>query len=195
MISFDSDLGMPDMSYGWAKLTCEFLARLAYQRHGLKSICYRPFSGYGEDQDDAYPFPSICKRVVENFGAETVNVWGTGAQMRDFIHIDDCIEGILTTVDKIDDGDAVNLSTGVLTSFIDFAKLAARIVGYFPEVKGMSNRPTGVHARGGDTAKQKHLGFEASIDFRAGIERAMNWYAERLALDTRLKPALVSRSL
>jgi nucleoside-diphosphate-sugar epimerase len=195
MISFDSDLGMPDMSYGWAKLTCEFLARLAYQKHGMKSICYRPFSGYGEDQDDAYPFPSICKRVVENFGAETVNVWGTGAQMRDFIHIDDCIEGILTTVDKIDDGDAVNLSTGVLTSFIGFAKLAARIVGYFPEVKGMSNWPTGVHARGGDTAKQKQLGFEASIDFRAGIERAMNWYAERLAFDTRLKPALVSRSL
>jgi len=62
MISFESDIGMPDMSYGWAKLTCEYLARLAYEKHGLKSICYRPFSGYGEDQDDAYPFPSICKR-------------------------------------------------------------------------------------------------------------------------------------
>jgi nucleoside-diphosphate-sugar epimerase len=43
---------MPDMSYGWANLTCERLARLAYRKHGLKSICDRPFSGYGEDQDD-----------------------------------------------------------------------------------------------------------------------------------------------
>ena len=43
---------MPDMSYGWANLTCERLARLAYRKHGLQSICDRPFSGYGEDQDD-----------------------------------------------------------------------------------------------------------------------------------------------
>jgi len=63
MISFEGDIGMPDMTYGWAKLTNEYLAQLAYQKHGLKSVCYRPFSGYGEDQDDAYPFPSICRRV------------------------------------------------------------------------------------------------------------------------------------
>lgn len=31
MIRFDGDLGMPDMTYGWAKLTCEYLARLAYE--------------------------------------------------------------------------------------------------------------------------------------------------------------------
>ncbi len=51
MIDFTKSIGMPDMSYGWAKLTCEYLARLAYEKHGLKSIVYRPFSGYGEDQD------------------------------------------------------------------------------------------------------------------------------------------------
>ena len=69
MIDFDDDIGMPDMSYGWAKLTCEYLARLAYERHGLKSVSYRPFSGYGEDQDDTYPFPSICKRAIANKGS------------------------------------------------------------------------------------------------------------------------------
>ena len=129
LISFDNDIGMPDMSYGWAKLTCEYLARLAYQRHGLHSICFRPFSGYGEDQDDAYPFPSICKRVLAERGAAVLNVWGAGTQMRDFIHIEDCVDGVMTMIDRIDDGGAVNLSTGVLTSFIDFAKLAAGIAG------------------------------------------------------------------
>ena len=69
MIGFDEDIGMPDMSYGWAKLTCEYLARLAYEKHGLKSVCYRPFSGYGEDQDDSYPFPSICKRSARQQGS------------------------------------------------------------------------------------------------------------------------------
>jgi GDP-L-fucose synthase len=180
MISFDGDIGMPDMSYGWAKLTCEYLAQLAYQKHGLKSICYRPFSGYGEDQDDAYPFPSICKRVLANRGQKELHVWGTGTQMRDFIHIEDCVDGIMTTVDQIDDAGAVNLSTGILTSFIDFAKLAAELAGYRPEVKGMSDKPTGVFARGGDTTKQHRLGFTHETGFRDGIQRALDYYSKLL---------------
>jgi GDP-L-fucose synthase len=177
MISFDDDIGVPDMSYGWAKLTCEYLARLAYQKHGLKSVSYRPFSGYGEDQDDSYPFPSICKRALANKGAKVLEVWGSGTQMRDFIHIDDCVAGVVATMDKIDDGDAVNLSTGLYTSFIEFARLAAELVGYRPEVRGMSDKPASVHARGGDTAKQKALGFTYTIDFTAGIRRALDHYS------------------
>jgi nucleoside-diphosphate-sugar epimerase len=177
MISFNEDIGMPDMSYGWAKLTSEYLAQLAYEKHGLKSVCYRPFSGYGEDQDDAYPFPSICKRVLANRGAMELRVWGPGTQMRDFIHIEDCVEGILSTMDKIDDASALNLSTGILTSFITFTQVAAEIAGYRPEVKGMSDKPVGVHARGGDTAKQTQLGFKPKIDFRKGVERALAYYS------------------
>jgi len=188
MISFDGDIGMPDMSYGWAKLTCEYLARLAYEKHGLKSICYRPFSGYGEDQDDAYPFPSICKRVLANRGADVLHVWGTGTQMRDFIHIEDCVDGVLTTIDKIDDAGAVNLSTGIFTSFIEFARLAAEIAGYRPDVRGMSDKPAGVHARGGDTAKQKALGFEYKTGFREGIERALEHYGAEQAISSTVMP-------
>ena len=179
MISFAQDIGMPDMSYGWAKLTCEYLAQLAYEKYGLKSICYRPFSGYGEDQDDAYPFPSICKRALEHRGAEVLTVWGSGTQMRDFIHIEDCVTGIQATVDKIDDGGAVNLSTGILTSFLEFAGMAAEILGYHPRVTGMSDKPAGVHARGGDTAKQKELGFEYTTGFREGIAKALEYYSAR----------------
>ena len=40
--------------------------------------------------------------------------------MRDFIHIDDYVEGVIRTMDKINDGGAINLSTGKYTSFIDF---------------------------------------------------------------------------
>ena len=46
--------------------------------------------------------------------------------MRDFIHIDDCVSGVLTTMDKIDDGDAINLSSGIYTSFIELAGMATR---------------------------------------------------------------------
>lgn len=179
MIDFGRDIGIPDLSYGWAKLTCEFLARLAYERHGLKSVCYRPFSGYGEDQDDTYPFPSICKRAMEKRDSAELTVWGSGTQMRDFIHISDCVRGVLTTMDRIDNAEALNLSTGVLTSFIDFARMAANAYGYSPVVTGMTDKPTGVHARGGDTAKQKSLGFVAGTSFSEGIARAIEHYSIR----------------
>jgi GDP-L-fucose synthase len=176
MISFDENIGMPDMSYGWAKLTCEYLARLAYDKHGLKSVCYRPFSGYGEDQDDSYPFSSICKRAFAYKGAKQLEVWGNGTQMRDFIHIDDCVAGAIATMDKIHNGDAVNLSTGIYTSFTEFALMAAKLCGYSPEVRGMSDKPTGVFARGGDIQKQKSLGFKYKIDFATGVKRALDYY-------------------
>lgn len=177
MIRFDGDLGMPDMSYGWAKLTCEYLAKLAYEKHGLKSVCYRPFSGYGEDQDDSYPFPSICKRAMANVGHPVLTVWGTGDQMRDFIHIEDCVDGVLQTMDKIDDADALNLSTGIYTSFKQFARIAAEECGYQPEVRGLSDKPAGVFARGGDTQKQRAFGFEATVDFRTGVRNAILFYS------------------
>lgn len=179
MIDFGDDIGMPDLSYGWAKLTCEYLAHLAHERYGLKSVCYRPFSGYGEDQDDTYPFPSICKRALRHRGADEITVWGSGTQMRDFIHIDDCVRGVITTMDGIDNGDALNLSTGILTSFLEFAGMAARTCGYDPAVRGMSDKPTGVHARGGDTAKQRANGFTASIPFEEGIRRAIAYFEVR----------------
>lgn len=176
MITFQDQIGMPDMTYGWAKLTNEYLARLAFEKHDLKSVCYRPFSGYGEDQDDSYPFPGVCKRVLEHCGADEIMVWGSGLQMRDFIHIDDCVSGVLMTMDQIDDASALNLSTGIYTSFIDFARTAAELCGFSPTVKGTSDKPEGVFARGGDTTRQRELGFSHSLSFRDGIARALTYY-------------------
>ena len=178
MIRFDDEIGIPDMVYGWSKLTHEYMAQLAYQKYGIKSVSYRPFSGYGEDQDDSYPFPSICKRAIKNQGESVLYVWGNGDQMRDFIHIEDCVDGVLLTMDRIDNGEAINLSTGIYTSFKQFALMAAEMCGYSPEVKGLADKPAGVFARGGDITKQKNLGFEYKVDFQTGIQKAINYYLQ-----------------
>jgi GDP-L-fucose synthase len=175
-VNFSSTIQIPDLSYGWSKLTCEYLARIAYDKYNLKSICYRPFSGYGEDQDLAYPFPSICRRIVENQNSKIIKVWGSGHQMRDFIHIDDCVSAVIKTMDKINDGGALNLSTGKLTSFIDFTKMACNILGFNPEVIGRKKTPEGVFARGGDPTKQKQLGVKNRISLEEGIKKSFNYF-------------------
>ena len=169
-IDFGDSLGMPDMTYGWAKLTGEYLGRLAHSRYGLRSVVYRPFSGYGEDQDLTYPFPALTKRILELDGP-TVTVWGSGRQMRDFVHIDDCVRCVLETMDRIDDGSALNISSGELTSFTQLAELMLQRIGKQARVTNLSDMPEGVFARGGDTTLQHGLGFAPRIPLAEGIDR------------------------
>jgi nucleoside-diphosphate-sugar epimerase len=101
--------------------------------------------------------------------------------MRGFIHIDDCVRGVIATMDRIDDGDALNLSTGVLTSFVDLATVTAELCGYAPRIEGMSDKPSGVYARGGDTQKPTSFGFAPAITLGTGLRRALRRY-ERLGV-------------
>jgi GDP-L-fucose synthase len=179
-IDFADNLGMPDMTYGWAKLTGEYLARLAYSRYGLKSVCYRPFSGYGEDQDPTYPFPALTQRIL-NLEGDAVTVWGSGRQMRDFVHIEDCIRCVLTTMDQIDNGRAVNISSGVLTSFFTLAERILARAGKQARVQALADMPEGVFARGGDTAMQEELGFRPTITLEEGIDRVATALDRRAA--------------
>lgn len=180
MIDFDGQFfGRPDLTYGWAKLTGEYLARLEHQRHGHHITCYRPFSGYGEDQDMTYPFPSILMRAVR--GEKPMTVWGSGRQMRDFIYIEDCIDGMLAISEQVGDGCGVNLSTGLATSFNEFAALAWEAVQGGREgleLKNTSDMPEGVFARYGSTRLQEELGFRYSTSFHAGIKRCLDYWKE-----------------
>ncbi|HYE71976.1 MAG TPA: NAD(P)-dependent oxidoreductase, partial [Blastocatellia bacterium] len=129
LIDFNRDtLGMPDMTYGWSKLTGEFLARYAAEKYGLNVVTYRPFSGYGEDQDFSYPFPSVVRRVGS--GESPIVVWGSGDQLRDFIYIEDAVEAVFASCNKMETGSALNLGSGVGTSFRELAQTACRVIGH-----------------------------------------------------------------
>ncbi|MBB6488663.1 NAD-dependent epimerase/dehydratase family protein [Rhizobium lusitanum] len=175
MINFDAAIGMPDLSYGWAKLTGEYLMKLYVERYGQRAIAYRPFSGYGEDQDLAYPFPAICRRLLAEQGAAEVFVWGSGRQCRDFIHISDCIEFIWQTKELLPDGASLNLSTGIAISFIELAEAISQQIGWQPTVTGRSNHPEGVFYRCGDTALQRSYGLAPLVHLHEGIARMLEY--------------------
>jgi nucleoside-diphosphate-sugar epimerase len=173
MIDFARPLGIPDLSYGWSKLTGEFLMKLYVERYGGRAVAYRPFSGYGEDQDLAYPFPAICKRLLEQEGAEEVFVWGSGRQCRDFIHIEDCIDFVWRSWDRLPNGASLNLSTGIAVSFLEFAALASEEIGWSPRISSMKDKPEGALFRCGDTTLQAGYGLVPTIGIREGIRRCL----------------------
>ncbi|MDX1409911.1 MAG: NAD-dependent epimerase/dehydratase family protein, partial [Saprospiraceae bacterium] len=127
-----TNMGQPDMTYGWAKLTGEYLAHIAAEYYGVKVTCIRPFSGYGEDQDLTYPIPAIAQRVARR--EDPMEVWGSGKQGRDFVHIDDVLDCILLAMDHIHDGTAINIGMGRLTSFLEIIEVLTDIAGYQPEI-------------------------------------------------------------
>ncbi len=156
------------MTYGWSKLTGEFLAGFAVQKYGLDVTIYRLFLGYGEDQDLAYPFPSIVRRVTQR---ETpIVVWGSGEQSRDFIHVDDAIEASLTAKDILRPGDALNLGSGEGTSFRRLAELTCDVLGHKAPIVNDASKPEGVFARVGDCRRMLEI-YTPKVSLVEGIRR------------------------
>ncbi len=175
-IDLDKSIGIPDLTYGWAKLTSEYVGKLAHSKHGIKVACYRPFSGYGEDQDLSYPFPAIMKRALEAESKGNFVVWGSGLQERDFIHISDLVQNVLSSYKFIVDGSGVNLGTGIATNFKTLASNTLSILGKNLLVNGMSEMPEGVFSRVADTTLSiKEYGMTTSIDLNFGIKRALEY--------------------
>ncbi|MGY6501050.1 MAG: NAD-dependent epimerase/dehydratase family protein [Acidimicrobiales bacterium] len=179
-IQFGGRLGQPDMTYGWSKLTGEYLARIAHGHYGLHTASVRPFSGYGEEQDLTYPVPSIALRAAR--GDNPLTVWGSGLQGRDFVHIDDCVEAMLRTLDRVQDGSGVNIGSGTLTNFREVAALFARIEGYDATVQPMEDKPVGVHSRFADVSlMQEVLDWSPRISLEEGFTRVLTVAHARLA--------------
>jgi len=162
------DFSAPDAAYGWTKITGEKLAAAA-RRSGVKVTVVRPFSGYGEDQSENFPFRAIVERVKRR--EDPLTVWGNGSQTRDWIHISDVVKGMLAVAES-GTTDPVNLCTGVGTSMGELVLMAARQAGHKAIVKTLSNRPNGVQYRVGDPGRF-HRYYQPEVTLEEGIARAL----------------------
>lgn len=160
--------GIPDQLYGWAKLTGENLAYRARQA-GLGVTVIRPFSGYGSDQDDTYPFRAFTERARRR--EDPFTVWGTGQQVRDFIHIDDIVSATLHLAENGIDG-PLNLGTGRAVSMLHLARMVCQAAGYSPEVKTLDGKPSGTAYRVADTTLL-HEVYMPQVSLEQGILRAL----------------------
>ena len=171
LINFEDTIGKPDMTYGWSKLTGEYLSRLVAKRYNIHIACIRPFSGYGEDQDLSYPVPAIAQRVANR--ENPLTVWGTGKQGRDFVHIDDCIDAFFIILDHIKDGSGCNIGSGKILTFLEVIDILTKIEGYNPQIKPLVNKPVGVNHRFSDISLITELGWKSKISLEEGLARTL----------------------
>jgi len=157
--------GTPDMTYGWSKMTGEFLAQFVPNVH-----IFRPFSGYGWDQDLTYPFPMYVKRALER--QDPFEVWGPGTQTRDFIHMTDVINAVMVAV-RLGVTGPVNLGTGRSTSFIELARMSMDAVGYLGAIKTNPDKPVGCMHRVSDNTKLLEF-YTPKITLEEGIAEAVD---------------------
>jgi nucleoside-diphosphate-sugar epimerase len=155
---------MPDMTYGASKLIGEYLASFAENVH-----IFRPFSGYGTDQDLSYPFPMYVKRAMDK--ADPFEVWGPGTQTRDFIHIKDIVDAVMVAVEEGITG-PINLGWGRETSFLDLAQMCMDAVGYKGEIVTRPEKPVGCMHRVSDNSKMLEF-YKPKISLEEGIEMAI----------------------
>lgn len=161
-------VGNPDLTYGWAKLTGEVLASHV-RAAGVPVTVLRPFSGYGPDQDLDYPFPSFIDRALRR--ADPFEVWGTGTQVRDWVHIDDVVAATLRCIDSDIDG-PLNIGWGRATSFLDLAHLVTSVAGYSPRILTRPDAPAGVEYRVCNPTRLREV-YQPTITLEQGIAQAL----------------------
>lgn len=168
------DIRLPDYTYGWAKLTGEYLANFVRQS-GTNVYVFRPFSGYGEDQDLSYPFPSFIDRYKRR--VETFEIWGDGNQVRDFIHIDDIIEATMYVYENKIQTDALNLGSGIPTSFNQLSEKIFNITNWKPKngVLHLTDKPTGVQFRVCDPSNMLSI-YKPKYSFEERLEIILKKY-------------------
>lgn len=146
-------LAEPPDAYGWAKLSGEQMAQAATAA-GVPTYVVRPFSGYGEDQSEDFPFGAFVARAARR--EDPFRVWGDGSQVRDWVHVTDLVAGALAVVEA---GELrpVNLCTGTGTSVANLAETVCRAAGYRPTFHFDLAAPAGVAYRVGDPARMREL--------------------------------------
>lgn len=157
-------MSMPDLTYGASKLIGEYLASFVDNVY-----IFRPFSGYGTDQDLNYPFPMYVKRALDK--ADPFEVWGPGTQTRDFIHITDIVGAVMTSLEAPSLG-PVNLGWGRSTSFLELAQMCMDAVGYKGEILTRPDKPVGCMHRVSDNSLMLSF-YQPKITLEEGIDRAV----------------------
>lgn len=167
----------PSSPYSASKTAADLLALAYAHTFKLDVVVTRCSNNYGPLQ---FPEKLIPLMIANALGDQPLPVYGDGAQVRDWIHVEDHCRAILLTLEKGQSGEVYNFGGAAERKNIDIVKAILKQLGK-PEtlIRHVTDRPGHDRRYAMDFTKAgKALGFAPKHDFAKGLEQTVAWYVE-----------------
>jgi nucleoside-diphosphate-sugar epimerase len=159
----------------------------AYRKQfDFNSIFLLPVNLYGPrdefDPQRSHVIPALIKKVFDAKSKDKnyITVWGTGNPTREFLYVEDCAEAIILATERYNKSEPVNIGSNMEISIKNLINLIAELTNFEGEIKWDTSKPDGQPRRKLDVSKAKReFGFESKTDFKKGLAKTINWYANK----------------
>jgi GDP-L-fucose synthase len=177
--------------YAIAKIAGLKLCAAYRRQYGSDFIAAQPTNLYGPgdtyDLKASHVVPALIAKIhhAKRTGADSVEIWGTGAPRREFLHVDDLADALVFLMTRYSDELHINIGWGEDVSIAELAGLIADIVGFQGRFHYATDKPDGTPRKLLDTSRLTEMGWRPRIGLREGLADAYRWFldnaAERLA--------------
>ena len=163
--------------YAIAKIAGLKMCENYNRQYGCNFISVMPTNLYGPndkyDPETAHVLPALLQKFHEakEQNKPSVEVWGTGAPKREFLHVDDLAEACLHLMQTYSGNISVNIGTGEDISIRDLAELVKETTGYSGKISWDSSKPDGTPRKLLDVSLIHSLGWKHSIPLKEGIRK------------------------
>jgi GDP-L-fucose synthase len=165
-------------SYAIAKIAGIKMCEAYRAQYGCNFISVMPTNLYGPndnyDLQNSHVLPAMIRKFHEakERGDQSMELWGTGSPMREFLYADDLAEACMFLMETYNDAELVNIGTGVDVTIKELAETVQRIVGFTGTIKWDTSRPDGTPRKLMDVSKLHGLGWKHHIELADGIQLA-----------------------
>jgi GDP-L-fucose synthase len=169
--------------YGLAKKMMLVQCQAYREQYGMNAVFLLPVNLYGPrdnfDLQSSHVIPALIRKCVEAIeaGKDEIVLWGDGSPTREFLYVEDAVEGIVLAAEKYDKADPVNLGSGVEVSIRELATMIAEMTGFKGRITWDTSQPNGQPRRClAVTKAENEFGFKAATPFEVGLRKTIDWY-------------------
>lgn len=169
-------------AYALAKISGLKMCQYFNKQYGANFISAMPTNLYGPndkfDSNHSHVVPAIITKMktAKKLNKPTVELWGTGTPLREFLFVDDMADACLFLMENYESNEHLNIGTGKDISIQDLAELIKRIIGYQGDIMFDKSKPDGTPKKLLDISKIERLGWKAKISLEEGLKLTYDYY-------------------
>ena len=173
-------------AYAIAKIAGLEMCKFFKRQYGDNFISCMPTNLYGPndnyDLNGSHVMPAMIRKFhdAKKNGAKSVELWGTGTPLREFLYVDDMADACVFLLEEYDGEQHVNIGTGKEISIKELAETVQKVVGYEGELVWNTDMPDGTPRKLTNVDKLHGLGFRHQVELQEGIELAYKWFCENV---------------